>query len=89
MESIFYSRQAEAQITLPTPEYSLMQLDFIVCFTQRTSTQVESKKRQDVYKCSLLLLYLVNMRKWIALPNHFLEMAAVWTKAERQPDMKV
>lgn len=58
MESIFYSQQAEAQIPLPTPKHSLMQLGFIMCFTQITSTQVEDKKRQDVYKCSLLLFYL-------------------------------
>lgn len=58
MESIFYSQQAEAQITPPLQKYSLVQLDFIVCFTQITSTQVEGKKRQDVYKCSLLSFYL-------------------------------
>lgn len=53
MESIFYSKRAEAQITLPPhtlQKKSLMQLNFIVCFNQTASSQVEGKQRQDVFK---------------------------------------
>lgn len=35
-----------------------MQLDFIVCFAQITSSEAEGKKKQDVYKCFLLLFCL-------------------------------